>query len=172
MLAGLYGARNVAGADADLWSINEDPSFHEEVGEERAARAGVQDRLVPARTEARLDDLLRSAFSRYDEVAAGGAVGITSTLILFAATAGHLLERSPELVPVLSLLGNYLFGYQVSWPGLALGMVESALFGFALGWSMARLVNLLTAAAERDLERRLATLTTLEALDGGQVERT
>jgi len=31
MLAGLYAARNIAGAELDLWSINEDVSFHEEL---------------------------------------------------------------------------------------------------------------------------------------------
>ena len=74
---------------------------------------------------------------------------------------------------MLSLLGNYLFGYRVSWPGLAVGMVEAGLLGFALGWTGARLSNVLIRASERDLERRLATLTTLEGVDvaGGRLER-
>jgi protoporphyrinogen oxidase len=169
MLAGLYAARNVAGAGLDLWSINEDPSFHEEVRADRVRDLGVRDRLIPARAEGRVDDLLRAAFAYYDEVAAGGAVALTCTLILFVATAGLLLTRSPEFVPMLSLLGNYLFGFRVSWPGLAVGMVEAGVYGFALGWTTARLVNVLTSVAERDLERRLATLTTHEALDGGRL---
>ena len=171
MLAGLYAARNVAGAGLDLWSINEDPSFHEEVRADRVRELGVRDRLIPARAEGRVDDLLRAAFAYYDEVAAGGAVALTCTLILFVATAALLLTRSPELVPMLSLLGNYLFGFRVSWPGLAVGMVEAVVYGFALGWTTARPVNFLTSVAERDLERRLATLTTHEALDGGHLER-
>jgi len=35
---------------------------------------------------------------------------------------------------------------------------------------VARLINLFTAMLLRDLERRLATLTTLEAVDGGTVD--
>jgi hypothetical protein len=170
MLAGLYAARSVNGAEIDLWSINEEPSFHEEMGARRAPELGVRDRLIPARAEGRVDDLLRNAFSYFDEVAAGGAVGLTAPLVLFAATAVLLLDRSPELVPMLSLLGNYSFGFRLSWPGLAVGMFEAGVLGFALGWTIARLVNLLTSVVERDLERRLATLTTLEALDGGQIE--
>jgi len=46
-------------------------------------------------------------------------------------------------VPMLSLLGNYLFGYRVSWPGLAVGVVEAGGFGFALGWCIAKPINLL-----------------------------
>jgi len=161
MLAGLFAARNVAGADLDLWSINDEPSFHEEV----------RDRLTPSAADADVDDLLRTAFAIYDEVALGGAVGITASLGLAVATTVMLLGSNQDFVPMLSLLGNYLFGYEVSWPGLAVGIVEAGLVGFGLGWMTAKLINLLTSAFERDLERRLATLTTLEAVDGGGVER-
>jgi hypothetical protein len=171
MLAGLYAARNVAGAELDLWSINEEASFHEEVGREEGKGRGVRDRLTPARAEGSLEDLLQTAFEQYDEVAFGGATGITSSLILAVATAGLLLGSNGGFVPMLSLLGHYLFGYEVSWPGLAVGMAEAGLVGFGLGWSAARLSNLLIAAFERDLERRLANLTTLEAMSGGDIVR-
>ena len=167
MLAGLFAARNVAGAELNLWSINEESSFHEEIGREGAKDRGVHDRLVPSRVESHVDKLLRDAFARYDEVALGGAVGITASLGLAAATLVTLLGSKEGFVPMLSLLGNYLFGYEVSWPGLAVGMVEAGLLGFGLGWVAARLSNLLIAAFERDFERKLAALTTLEIMDGG-----
>ena len=72
---------------------------------------------------------------------------------------------------MLSLLGNYLFGYEVSWPGLLVGMVEAGVLGFGLGWVTAKLVNLSITIFERDLERRLAALTTLEGVNGVDVER-
>jgi hypothetical protein len=171
MLSGLYAARNVGGAALDVWSINEELSFHEEVRRDAVPGGGARDRLTPRRAGGGLDELLRAAFARYDEVAMGGAVGITASLALAAATAVLLLGVTDGFVPMLSLLGNYLFGYRVSWPGLVVGMVEAGLLGFALGWTAAKLSNLLIAGFERDLERRLATLTTLEALDGGEVER-
>jgi hypothetical protein len=71
---------------------------------------------------------------------------------------------------MLSLLGNYLFGYRVSWPGLAVGVVEAGGVGFGLGWTTSRLINVMIGAFERDLERRLAALTTLEAMSGGRSE--
>ena len=172
MLAGLYAARNVAGAaELDLWSINEELSFHEEVHREDTKGRVTGDRLTPSRVERDSDDLLQAAFARYDEVALGGAVGITASLCLAFATAVLLLGSNEGIVPMLSLLGNYLFGYEVSWPGLAVGVIETGLLGFGLGWSAARLSNLLIAIFERDFERRLATWTTLEVIDGANIER-
>ena len=172
MLAGLYAARNVAGAaELDLWSINEELSFHEEVHREDTKDHVTGDRLTPSRVEGDSDDLLQAAFARYDEVALGGAVGITASLGLAVTTAVLLLGSNDGFVPMLSLLGNYLFGYEVSWPGLAVGVSEAGLLGFGLGWSAARLSNLLIAIFERDFERRLATLTTLEVVDGANIER-
>ena len=167
MLAGLYAARCVAGEKLDLWSINEDKSFHEEVREEEAVRRGVRDRLTPSRVERDVEALLQDAFALYDEVALGGAVGITASLGLAVATLLLLLPSGQSFAPMLSLLGQYLFGYQVSWPGLAVGMAEAGLLGFGLGWITARLINVLVAAFERGLEGRLAAMTTLEAMTGG-----
>jgi hypothetical protein len=168
MLAGLFAARNVAGTrELDLWSINEESSFHEEVSREEAKGLAVRDRLTPSPVESKIEGLLHAAFAHYDEVALGGAVGITASLGLAAATAAMLWLSNEGFVPMLSLLGNYLFGYKVSWPGLAVGVVEAGLLGFGLGWFAARLSNLLIAAFERDFERKLAALTTLEMLEGG-----
>ena len=169
MVAGLYAARNVSGADLDLWSINVEQEYHEEVQDEAAddgAQKGAQktgDRLTPSRVqEATLRETLEDAFSHYDEVALGGAVGLTASLLLAVATLIPYLTGDLSVVPMLSLLGQYSFGYEVSWPGLAIGMVEAALAGYALGWLTARLINRLTSAFERDLERRLAQQTTLD----------
>jgi protoporphyrinogen oxidase len=169
MLAGLFAARNVAGtAELDVWSINEESSFHEEVRREEERRRGVRDRLTPARAEGSVEALLQTAFAQYDEVAFGGATGITLSLILALATVVLLAGADEGIVPMLSLLGHYLFGYEVSWAGLAVGMLEAVLVGFGLGWAAARLSNLLISVFERDFERRLATLTTLESMSAGQ----
>ncbi len=149
--------------------MNEEQRFHEEVRVDEAGRL-VRDRLTPGRVEAGIDVLVREAFPFYDEVALGGAFGIVAMVGLGLATALLLWGPNDGFVPMLSLLGNYLFGYEVSWPGLAVGVAEVGLGGFAVGWLVARLINLLTTMLVRDLERRLATLTTLEAVDGGTIE--
>ncbi len=171
MMAGLFAARNIAGAELDLWSINEEESFHEEVREDEARDVGVRDRLTPSPAAGGIEDLLQSAFARYDEVAAGGAMALTAILCLTVATGILPLVSDPSIVPMLSLLGQYLFGYEVSWPGLVVGVVEVGLLGFGLGWVTAKLTNTLIRGFERSLERRLAVLTTFEDLEGGRVER-
>jgi hypothetical protein len=50
-------------------------------------------------------------------------------------------------------------------------MVEVGAIGFVLGWATAKLINAMVRVFERNLERRLAELTTLEALSGGRIER-
>jgi protoporphyrinogen oxidase len=171
MLAGLYAARNIDGAELDLWSINEDEAFHEEVSADEAAEGGVRDRLTPSRVEDdQVERLLADAFAVYDEVALGGAVGITASLSLLVATLIPYILGDTNMVPMLSLLGNYLFGFEMSWPGLAVGVVETGLLGFGMGWIAAKMINALIGVFKRNLERRLAELTMLESLSGGHIE--
>jgi protoporphyrinogen oxidase len=172
MLCGLYAARNVAGASLDVWSINEEQTFHEEVREQRRAERVTGDRLTPGPAVDSMEQTLRGAFALYDEVAMGGAIGVTASLLILVLTGALLLGLPDGPVPTLSLLGHYLFGYRVTWAGLGIGMAECAVAGFGLGWLGARLCNLLIGAARTDLERRLAALTTLEAVEGGVVEGT
>lgn len=162
MVAGLYAARNVGGADLDLWSINVEQEYHEEVEQSENSKSG-GDRLTPARAQdAALDEILEDAFAHYDEVALGGAFGITAALALAATTLVLLAGGDHSFVPMLSLLGQFLFGYEVSWAGMAAGVAEAGLAGYGLGWVVARLINRLTSAFERDLERRLASQTALQ----------
>ena len=161
--------RNLAGTRHDVWTVNEEAIFHEEIREEGGT--GVRDRLTPMRMENGADSLWREAFAEYDEVALGGAFGIAAMAVLSLTTALLLWGPNDDgFVPMLSLLGEYLFGYEVSWPGLLVGTVEAGLGGFAVGWLVAKLINLLTAMLLRDLERRLAMLTTFEGVDGGRVD--
>jgi len=41
----------------------------------------------------------------------------------------------------LSLLAHYLFGYEVTWKGACIGLVEAGVGGFVLGYLGARLRN-------------------------------
>ena len=83
---GMLAARNVAGESHDVWGVNVEEEYHEEVragdaapGRFDGARAG--DRQTPETAPALLvEDLLREAFARYDAVALGGVVqGTTSS---------------------------------------------------------------------------------------------
>ena len=172
MVTALIAARRIAGIGEpeDVWDVNVEESFHEEVRDgDRKTRVG-GDRLTPTTVGRGLDRVLQEAFPRYDEIAFGGAIGITAMLILVVATGLMLSGSSGDFIPMLSLLGNYLFGYEVSWPGIVVGMFEAGLWGFVAGWLMARLINVFTDLLLRDVERRLAAMATLDALDGGTNE--
>ena len=160
MLTGIYAAQNLAGAQHDVWDVNVDEEYHEEV-------RGRGDPLVPSDAPAQIDlDTLRDIFARYDPVALGGAVGSIAAVALFCLTALLLLMGEGHSVgPTLSLLGNYLLGYKVSWGGAVLGFFEAGVFGFAFGFTLAKLINAVVGWHERALWRKIE-IARLDILDG------
>jgi hypothetical protein len=117
---------------------------------------------VPERLELDPIMVLSQAFARYDPIALGGAVGVVGGLGLFYATI-VLLLRGGELVgPHLRLLGNYLMGYEVTWPGAFLGLFGAGGLGFLLGFAMAHAINVVVAIHERLLINRLEALGALD----------
>ena len=161
MLTGIFAARNVAGAGLDLWSVNVEDRYLEE------GVAGGGDRLVPARLpRAQVERLVREAFARYHPVALGTAVGAVAGAALFVATAVLLLRSGDPVGPTLSLLANFLLGYQVSWPGAFLGAAEAAAGGYLFGDLLARAVNRVVGWCEAGLRRRLELAGALDSITG------
>lgn len=60
---------------------------------------------------------------------------------LFVATAWLLIKGGPNVGATLGLLGNYLPGYAVTWPGAMVGLLYGAAIGGVAGWSLARIYN-------------------------------
>ncbi|MGH7565819.1 MAG: NAD(P)/FAD-dependent oxidoreductase [Gemmatimonadota bacterium] len=160
MLTGILAARNVAGEDHDIWSVNVDEEYHEE--------GAARDRLTPAAAHERsLEEVLAAAFARYDPFALGAAVGVVLGVGLFLATAIALLAEPGDPGRVLSLLGQYLLGYEVSWAGAGIGLVVAGIGGFAFGWLLARAINGLIGWEELLLRRQIIART-LDPLDAVQ----
>jgi hypothetical protein len=159
MLTGMLAARNVAGESHDVWAVNVDDEYHE--------GASTGDRLTPETARERsLEEVLAGAFARYDPVALGAAVGIVCGVALFLTTAIALLHERGDPGRVLSLVGQYLAGYEVSWLGAAIGLLGAGLAGFVFGWLVARLINGLIGWEESLLRRQILarTLDPLEAM--------
>jgi hypothetical protein len=97
--------------------------------------------------------LLKVAFAPLDPLALGVAVGTVGGVGLFLATIVLLLKDGPMVGPTLSLLGQYLLGYEVTWPGACLGLVEAGVGGFLLGAVGAWLRNVGIAAYTSLLKR-------------------
>ncbi len=107
------------------------------------------------RTREIVEQRLRQAFAHYDPVALGGAVGTVAAGGFFLANAVLLLRPEEPKGPTLSLLGQYLFGFEVSWGGSLIGLLEVGLGGFVFGYVLARMINLLVSTAEIALWRNL-----------------
>jgi protoporphyrinogen oxidase len=152
MVTAIYAARNIAGADYDVWSVNVEEEYLEDASDMESSG----DRLVPQRLEeSRAARALRDAFARYDAVALGFALAIPSSLGLFVATAILLIKGGPSVGANLSLLSNYILGFQVSWAGAFIGLVETGILAFGFGWIMAKMINMVVGWHERALLRRL-----------------
>ena len=169
MLTGVFAARNIAGANYDVWSVNVDQEYHEAGGTkdvstmERAVPAAVR----PAEAEAVLtpERLVEAAFARIDPVALGAAFGTIAGLLVFLATAGLLVQGGVLVGRTLGLLGYYLWGYSVSWTGAWVGLIEGGLGGFTFGYVVATLRNWGVGAYAWLLKRRAEAEASRDLLD-------
>jgi hypothetical protein len=152
MLTGMVAVRNVVhGTTDDVWSINTDEAYHEEVVEELP--------LAAEPSTVALENALARVFTRVDRTALGVALGTAGALLLFLATLAGMLR--PEHAPgnPLWLLGQVFPGYRAGLRGLLLGPLYGFLTGFAAGWCYAAVRNatafLYVALVHRRAERRL-----------------
>ncbi len=63
----------------------------------------------------------------------GIAMGLLLGLGLFFATVLLVLKGGPNVGPHLSLIGQYLPGYRVTWGGAFIGFVYLFVIGYAIG---------------------------------------
>ncbi len=136
MLTGMLAVRNLLhGERHDLWQVNADMEYHEEV--RTAGAAGDAEALAGAIQEA-----LAGAFLKLDRAAFGLAVGVVCGMVLCAATLILVLRGGTNVGATLGLLRNYFPGYRVTPLGSVLGLAYGFVSGFALGWVTAFFRNL------------------------------
>jgi len=85
--------------------------------------------------------VLLRAFAPLHCVAMGVASGVvTSALLVIVATA-LLLRGTDEAITAGSLLGQFFWGYSVSWSGIFVALLWGFFVGFVLGYGLARIRN-------------------------------
>src|SRR6267142_2663718 len=87
--------------------------------------------------------LLIKSFARLNKTALGTAIGVLFGLFLFAATLILVAKGGDRIGPNLGLLGQIFKGYKVTLSGSFVGLFYGFVTGFALGWTVAFLRNLL-----------------------------
>ena len=148
MLTGMLAVRNLMfGQKNDLWAVNTDEEYHEEI-------------TVPAEEAAEvIHDVLAHVFRKLDSWAFGLSIGIACSLLLFLPTLILVLKGGDIVGPRLQLLSQYFPGYAVTLAGSFLGLGYGFLTGLVMGWGFAFLRNsamfLFLAIARRSAEREL-----------------
>ena len=134
MVTGMLAVRNIVfGEKNNLWSVNADQEYQEEIREAELTKPDI--------TEVVLGTLTR-VFARLDPIALGIAVGLTSGMLLFLATLFLIFKGGETIGPNLQLLNQFFPGYRVTIPGSVIGFVYACLTGYILGSGSAYLRNL------------------------------
>jgi hypothetical protein len=105
-----------------------------------------------------------AAFLPIHKRALGMAVGVAAALVVFLATAVHLLLDPQPGLP-LPILSQYFAGYTVSWPGAFIGAAWGAFVGFVVGWFFAFLRNFFLAVMLLVVRSRAELSQTNDFLD-------
>lgn len=143
MITGILAVRNlVFGEQNDLWSVNADEEYHEEI------RHDEQKKSVET-----LQEKITHIFPRLDPVALGLSFGITAGALIFAATLFLVLRDGGAAGPHLALLSNFLPGFNVTFQGVILGLLGLSILGFFVGSAFAYLRNLAVLVSARVIHR-------------------
>ena len=156
MVTGMLSVRNIMfGEKNDLWSVNTDQEYHEEIREKVE--------LEPEIALEAVKSAFVQAFTKLDRFAFGVSTGSLAGILLFLATLILVLKGGEVVGPNLQLLENYFPGYSVTLSGSLLGLVYGFVTGFLAGWTFAFMRNvtvflysaIMQQRAERMLLRKL-----------------
>jgi len=153
MLTAMLAVKNILGANYDLWQVNADQEYHEEIGEGEGKKLDdfallastqpqIPERSFPKPPQPAYNEVIIKAFARIDKFAFATAVGSVCGLAIFIATLLLILKGGKIMDPNLHLLGQYFIGYTVSAKGAFIGLGYSFFWGFVWGWLTAYLRNL------------------------------
>lgn len=143
MLTAMMAAENVLGAKHDLWLVNEEQEYHEEI-------------MMKA---------IMNAFGRVDKLAFATALGTVAGLFLFFATIFLVIKGGDVVGANLQLLNQYFIGYSVTVKGSFIGMAYSFAWVFLFGWLAAYIRNFIVASYIFRLKKKTELLSFKDLMD-------
>lgn len=147
MLTGMMAVRNLLDGEAhNLWLINAEDEYHEEVYEDQDS--------VPQEMVEAVQEAFTHIFPKLDPVAFGVAVGAVAGLALSLATLFLILKGGDVVGPNMTLLSQFLPGYSVTLAGAGLALVYGFVLGLAGGWAVAFTRNAVFAAYLAGIHRQ------------------
>lgn len=114
--------------------------------------------------EVSLDQALQLAFAPLNKRAFGTALGSAGALLMVLVTVAVLVTDRAQEFP-LGLLGQYLYGYTVSWPGVLVGAGWGFVVAFVAGWFFAFCRNAALAITAFAIRTRAELTETRDFLD-------
>jgi len=114
--------------------------------------------------EVRLDDALELAFAPLHKRAFGIALGCAGAVLMALLTLAVLVADRAQEFP-LGLLGQYLYGYDVTWPGVFIGAAWGFVVAFVAGWFFAFCRNAALAITAFAIRTRAELTETRDFLD-------
>jgi hypothetical protein len=101
-------------------------------------------------------EVVNTRVVQLNAVVQGISAGLIVGLLIFIATnwliliGGHIgPEGEPVVGPHLSLLGQFLIGYRVTFVGSLIGFAYGAAIGFVGGYSLSKMYNWIVELRQR-----------------------
>jgi hypothetical protein len=175
MLTAMLAVKNIGGANYNIWDVNSEQEYHEEVKSGDLTEKNTFNAL--ARTQPHVPEIiiipeaptplpalmiLKRALARFDKLSMAIAVGTVGGLWIFFLTlrSWQYGMRFP-----MELLGHYFIGYRVSLAGAFVGLINGFVFGFIWGWFFAYIYNLIIGIFVFVIKKKSEIISYTDILD-------
>jgi hypothetical protein len=147
MFTGMLAVRNIMfGEKNDLWNVNTDVEYLEEIRETVNLEPGIAAGAVK--------EAFSEVFAKLDRAALGLSVGTITGILLFVKTLILAVNGVDGTGTHMQLLDQYLPWYGITISGSLLGLVYGFLIGFIVGWAFAFLRNISVFLYTAFIQRR------------------
>jgi len=96
-----------------------------------------------------LEKIVLTKLVRLNGIVSGLVTGIIAGVGLFVITIWLVIKGGETVGPHLALLGQFLYGYSVTFVGSLIGLVYGLAIGFFVGYAVALLYNLFLNLQEK-----------------------